>query len=89
MWLSATAASTHTGRWAGSARGVTPPIIIPVMAMVSSAEAKDAFFTPSRLRTAPFTSSRVSARTRHATCTGGSLLPTTRMVLIDSASEYP
>ena len=67
--------STQRGSPAGSANGVTPPIIIPVSSAVSSADANDARFTPSRRRTAPFTSSLVVASTTQATYTRGSLLP--------------
>jgi hypothetical protein len=62
---------------------------IPVIALVCSVSANDAFFTPSRFRTARLTSSRVVASTTHATYRGGSLLPTTTMVLADSSGAYP
>ena len=45
--------STQSGRSAGSPSGVTPPIVIPVMRSVSSADAKDTRREPIRLRTHP------------------------------------
>ena len=62
-----TAASTQIGMSSGSATGVTPPMSMPVSSRVSSADANDAFFTPSRWRTMPLTSSRVVASTTQAT----------------------
>ena len=58
--------SIHSGRSAGRANGVTPPIVMPVSSVVASGGANDAFFVPSRLRTARLTSRRVVASTRHA-----------------------
>ena len=46
--------------------GVTPPIVMPVMAATASAGAKLALRVPSRRRTTPFTSSLVVASTTHA-----------------------
>ncbi|MFT3854033.1 MAG: hypothetical protein QM733_15015 [Ilumatobacteraceae bacterium] len=84
-----TAASIHSGRPAGRANGVTPPIVIPVIAEVSSAPANDALRAPSRRRTAPLTSSRVVASTTQATCLGGSDLPTTTIVFAESSRAMP
>ena len=84
-----TAASIHSGSPAGRANGVTPPMVIPVRAAVSSAPANDALRTSSRRRTTPLTSSRVVASTTQATWRGGSDLPATRIVLAESSSATP
>ena len=81
--------SIQIGRPSGSPYGVTPPICIPVISIVSSAEANEAFFTPKRRRTTPLTSSRVLASTRHTAYTLGSDLPTTRIAFADWSSRYP
>jgi hypothetical protein len=80
---SITLASIQIGNVGGNPYGVTPPISMPVIWRVSSAEANDAFLTPNRLRTTPLTSSRVVASTRQAAYTRGSVLPTTTMALAD------
>ncbi len=69
-----TAESTQIGRSAGNANAVTPPISMPVSSIVSSAEANEALRTSSRLRTTPFTSRRVEARTTQATGRGSRAL---------------
>ena len=74
--LSITALSTQIGRDEGRPKGVTPPTIIPVMFSVSSPPAKEAFFVPSFLRTAPFTSSLCVANKRHKVKIFGFDLPT-------------
>src|SRR4029077_12883568 len=84
-----TAASIQIGRPAGRPYGVTPPICMPVMSVVSSPAANDAFFTPNLWRPTPFTSRRVEASTRHAAWTRGSDLPTTMIALADWSSGYP
>ena len=71
------------------AKGVTPPITIPVRCAVSSAEAKDSFFTPSRSATAWFTSSLVVARTRQSAWTFGSRRVATRIALAESVGSMP
>ena len=78
-----TAASIQIGNPSGSANAVTPPISMPVICIVSSAEANEALRTPRRLRTTPFTSSRVEASTTHTTGRGVSPSPTTMMVLAE------
>ena len=60
-----TAASTQIGRPAGSPNTVTPPISWPVMARVSSGDAKDDL-RPNRALTARLTSRRCVASTTHA-----------------------
>ena len=68
---------------------MTPPMRMPVSSTVSSAEANDAFFAPSRRRTRPFTSRRVFASTTQAAYVRGSDLPTTTIALADSSSPNP
>src|SRR5580693_6192462 len=62
----ATASSTSTGQSAGSPTGVIPPYSIPVAAVTASTGANDAFLASRCLRTSPFTSARVVARTMQA-----------------------
>src|SRR5947209_13428465 len=59
--------SIYRGIPGGSANGVTPPTCIPVSAIISSAEANDAFETPINFVTRLFTSRRVCASTTQAT----------------------
>ena len=69
--------------------GVTPPIIMPVMLIVSSAGANEAFFTSSRLRTSPLTSSRSVASTTQATWRPSGRREETTMVLAERSSGMP
>src|SRR5271165_2400819 len=62
----ATASSTSTSQSAGSPTGVIPPYSIPVAAVTASTGANDAFLASRCLRTSPFTSARVVARTMQA-----------------------
>src|SRR4029077_14513845 len=73
----------------GNANGVTPPTCIPVNAIISSAEANDAFETLINLVTRLFTSRRVCASTTHATNFFGSFFDATMMVLQDRSTGYP
>ncbi len=84
-----TRASTQIGKPAGRPNTVTPPISIPVIALVSSAGANDALRVPSRSRTTRLTSSRFGDSTTQAAWTGGWLLPTTRIVLAESSGANP
>ena len=84
---SITRLSIHTGMSPGNPNGVTPPIIIPVRAMVSSASANDALRVPSLRRTAPFTSRRVEASTTQHAIGRSADLPTTQMALADASIE--
>ena len=83
-----TAASTHTGRSAGSPKTVTPPISWPVRALVSSGVANDDL-RPKRTFTTWFTASRCVARTTQAAYTGCVPLPTTTIVLAESSGANP
>src|SRR5882724_1350725 len=77
------------GRSGGRARRVTPPIIMPESACVSSAVAKDTRETSMRRRTAWFTSRRVVASTRQAQNFFGSFLEATMMVLPEWSRATP
>src|SRR5437763_1775273 len=78
--------STYSGMSGGSANTVTPPIIMPVNACVSSAVANETLAAPMRRRTVWLTSSRVVASTTHAQYSFGSFLLATTMVLAEFAS---
>jgi hypothetical protein len=54
------------GHPSGSPIGVMPPYSIPAAAVTSSTGANEALRAPSRRRTTPLTSARVTAVTRHA-----------------------
>ena len=84
-----TCSSTKTGRSAGSANGVTPPIIIPVSSLVSSAEANEHLAPPSSLRTVLLTSRRVEAVTTQTQCFFGSFFDATTMVLPEFSGGKP
>src|SRR5262249_708166 len=73
--------SMYKGMPGGSDKGVTPPTCIPVRAIISSADANDAFDTPINSVTAWFTPRRVCASTTHATYFFGSFLDATMIVL--------
>ena len=77
------------GQPSGSPNGVTPPIIIPVSSRVCSAEAKEAFRTPSRSHTVWLTSSRQVASTTHAHAIPGSFRAATTIVFADCSGGTP
>src|SRR6266545_3795205 len=77
------------GRPGGRARRVTPPIIMPVSACVSSPVANDTRETSMSRRTPWFTSRRVVASTRQAQNFFGSFLEATMMVLPEWSRATP
>jgi hypothetical protein len=77
------------GSSAGSAKMVTPPIIMPVRARVSSDVAKDSRGTPISFRTAWLTSRRRVALTTQAAYCFGSFFEATMMVLPDWSIVKP
>src|SRR5580693_5589695 len=86
----ATASSTSTGQSAGSPTGVIPPYSMSVAAVTDSTGANDAFRASRCLRTRPFTSARVVARTMQAAyIVFPPRLPATTTQFADSVGETP
>ena len=81
--------SIQSGISGGSPNGVTPPMAMPVIDIVWSLSANDAFLTPSRSRTAWFNVETAACQHHAGDMVGGCDFPTTRIVLAESSKEYP